>query len=71
MPGLCVCLHRAWSIGRKAGELTEVACRKKAHGERVAGMALRGGLLYSVSYDGSLKAWDADNLDIVVDRWEA
>jgi hypothetical protein len=57
----------AWSIGKK-GELAEVACRKRAHGERVAGIALRGALLYSVSYDGALKAWDADNLDIVVDR---
>jgi pleiotropic regulator 1 len=38
---------RAWSIGSKGGELTEVACRKKAHGERVAAIALRGGLLYS------------------------
>ena len=41
-------LH-AWSIGKK-GELSEVAVRKKAHGERVAGITLRGGLLYSVSY---------------------
>lgn len=57
----------AWSIGKK-GELAEVACRKRAHGERVAAIALRGALLYSVSYDGALKAWDADNLDIVVDR---
>lgn len=37
---------RAWSIGKK-GELQEVACRKKAHGERVTAIALKGGLLYS------------------------
>lgn len=61
---------RAWSIGKK-GELTEVACRKKAHGERVTAIALRGPLLYSVSYDGALKAWDAESLDIVVDRSNA
>ncbi|KAL4420306.1 hypothetical protein ABPG77_001396 [Micractinium sp. CCAP 211/92] len=61
---------RAWSIGKK-GELQEVACRKKAHGERVTAIALKGGLLYSVSYDGGLKAWDADSLEIVVDRSSA
>ena len=61
----------AWSIDRKSGDLSEVACHMKAHGERVTAIALRGALLYSVSYDGCLKAWDADNLDIVVDRWAA
>lgn len=62
---------RAWSIDRKSGDLSEVACHMKAHGERVTAIALRGALLYSVSYDGCLKAWDADNLDIVVDRSSA
>ena len=42
---ICPCCS-AWSIGKK-GELTEVACRKKAHGERVTAIALRGPLLYS------------------------
>ena len=48
-----------------------MAARKKAHAERVTALALRRGLLYSVSYDGALKAWDAQTLDIVVDRSSA
>lgn len=44
-PHTCPCCS-TWSIGKK-GELTEVACRKKAHGERVTAIALRGPLLYS------------------------
>lgn len=63
-------MRSAWSIGKK-GELAEVACRKKAHGERVTALVLNRGLLYSVSYDGCLKAWDAQGLDIVVDRSQA
>lgn len=47
----------AWSIGKK-GELQEVACRKKAHGERVTAIALKGGLLYSGGLKGAAE-WPA------------
>jgi pleiotropic regulator 1 len=56
---------RAFSVG-KAGELTEVAARPRAHNDRVTALALAGNLLISSSYDGSLKAWDPASLEIVV-----
>lgn len=57
---------RVWQIGKK-GELHELACRPKAHKERVTAIALRNNnWLYSVSYDGSLKAWDASSLELVM-----
>lgn len=128
----CTCLYgcRSWPIGRK-GELGPPQRHKKAHGERITALALRGGILFSgggargcqqraacfepcicaeacaprpaslagraaghalaplpvcdgtlaltpallsftpmiaVSYDGSIKAWDAESLEIVMDR---
>lgn len=44
----------AWSIGKK-GELTEVACRKRAHNERVTAIALKRGLLYSGTQLGLIR----------------
>jgi hypothetical protein len=36
-----------------------------AHDHRISGLALHGNTLYSVSYDGWLKAWNADKLGLV------
>lgn len=55
---------RSFTIGKKGG-LTPAACRPKAHGDRVTSLVLDRGILFSSSYDGSIKSWDADSLEIV------
>ncbi|KAG7674834.1 hypothetical protein KSW81_002345 [Nannochloris sp. 'desiccata'] len=55
---------RSFTIG-KSGGLTPAACRPKAHNDRVCALVLDGGILFSASYDGSIKSWDADSLEIV------
>lgn len=55
---------RSFTIG-KSGGLTPAACRPKAHSDRVCSLVLDGGILFSASYDGSIKSWDADSLEIV------
>ena len=50
--------------GSKGG-LTPAAVRPKAHNDRVTSLVLDGGILFSASYDGSVKAWDASTLEIV------
>jgi pleiotropic regulator 1 len=56
---------RAFSVGKR-GELGVVAGRARAHHDRVTALALAGNLLFSTSYDGSIKAWDPVSLEIVV-----
>jgi len=55
---------RAFAIG-KNGTLAPGPIRPKAHGDRVTALALGENLLFSCSYDGSIKAWDAATLEIV------
>ena len=40
--------------------------RPKAHTDRVAALATAGGFVYSVSYDGWVKMWDAASLELVM-----
>ena len=48
--------RRAWVIGKK-GELTEAACRPKAHSDRVTSLARAGTLLYSSEQAGGGVGW--------------
>ncbi|KAL4527880.1 hypothetical protein Ndes2437B_g00012 [Nannochloris sp. 'desiccata'] len=62
---------RQWDMARAvpsaAGTtvVEKAACRPKAHNDRVCALVLDGGILFSASYDGSIKSWDADSLEIV------
>ena len=56
--------YRAWDIGKK-GELTEAVAREKAHKDRVTAVLWKKGFLYSVSYDGYIKMWDATTMELV------
>lgn len=56
---------RSWKIN-KQGDLTESASREKAHDGRVTQIVAHNSILYSVSYDGALKAWDAETLELVM-----
>lgn len=49
----------------KAGGLALSASRVKAHNGRVTDLKVHKGLLYSSSYDGSIKSWDLQDLEIV------
>ena len=55
---------RSWKIGKK-GELEPGRAREKAHKDRVTALLARAGFLYSASYDGSVKMWDADTMELV------
>ena len=41
--------------------------REKAHSDRVTALLAHAGFLYSVSYDGSVKMWDGDTMELVQD----
>lgn len=56
------------SGGKGEGELREVASREKAHDGRATALAVAGSLVFSVSYDGRIKGWDAETLILVVSR---
>ncbi len=57
---------RSWKIGKK-GELEPGKAREKAHKDRVTSLLAHAGFLYSASYDGSVKMWDADTMELVQD----
>lgn len=57
---------RSWAIDKKGG-LEEGRAREKAHKERVTALLAHSGFLYSVSYDGSVKMWDADSMELVME----
>ena len=59
----CTCC-RAWDISKK-GELKEAAVREKAHKDRVTAILWKKGFLYSVSYDGYVKMWDATTMELI------
>lgn len=63
-------LRRSWSIGKK-GELEAGRTREKAHKDRVTALLAHAGFLYSTSYDGSVKMWDADTMELVQDVQKA
>ncbi|KAK9815652.1 hypothetical protein WJX72_007443 [[Myrmecia] bisecta] len=56
---------RAWEITKK-GDLMEAGARDKAHKDRVTAVLFHNNFLYSVSYDGSVKMWDASTLELVM-----
>ena len=58
---------RSWAIGKK-GELEQGRAREKAHKDRVTALLAHNGFLYSVSYDGSVKMWDADSMELVMEE---
>ena len=64
MPVIAIC--RAWDISKK-GELKEAAVREKAHKDRVTAILWHKGFLYSMSYDGYIKMWDANTMELVTD----
>ena len=49
----------------KSGSLSLKATRTKAHGGRITDLLVHRGLLLSSSYDGSIKSWGLDDLEIV------
>ena len=55
---------RSWKIGKK-GELEPGRAREKAPKDRVTALLARAGFLSSASYDGSVKMWDADTMELV------
>ena len=57
---------RSWKIGKK-GELEAGKAREKAHKDRVTALLAHAGFLYSASYDGAVKMWDADTMELVQD----
>ncbi len=57
---------RSWKIGKK-GELEPGKAREKAHKDRVTALLAHAGFLYSASYDGAVKMWDADTMELVQD----
>jgi len=66
-PSKTLGLRRAWAVGKK-GELEPAGARGKAHRDRVTALAAAGGFLYSVSYDGTVKMWDAASLELVMEE---
>lgn len=56
---------RSWSI-TKQGELIEAGNRDKAHDGRVTAILWHQNILFSVSYDGDIKGWDGDTMDLVL-----
>ena len=58
---------RAWAVGKK-GELEPAGARDKAHRDRVTALVHSSGFLYSVSYDGTVKMWDAASLELVMEE---
>ncbi len=62
--------RRSWAIDKK-GNLEEGRAREKAHRERVTALLAHNGFLYSVSYDGSVKMWDADSMELVMEAANA
>lgn len=52
-------------VDPRCGTLTLVMSRPKAHSDRITSLAFGGGLAFSASYDGSIKAWVPETLEIV------
>jgi WD40 repeat protein len=58
---------RSWLLP-KAGHMQPGISREKAHeGQRVTALAYHAGMVYTVSYDGMIKAWDAESLNLVME----
>lgn len=57
---------RSWAI-TKMGDLIEPMGRDKAHMDRVTALRCHRGMLYSASYDGAVKMWDASRLELVME----
>lgn len=63
-------LYRSWNIGKK-GELSEACAREKAHKDRITTILWHKNFLYSLGYDGSIKMWDANKLELVMEVQKA
>lgn len=57
---------RSWNIGKK-GELSEASAREKAHKDRITTILWHKNFLYSMGYDGCIKMWDANKLELVME----
>lgn len=57
-------IHRSWLI-TKTGDLVETTHRAKAHGDRATVVRAHGTMLFSASYDGSVKMWDAATMELI------
>lgn len=57
---------RSWTIG-KGGELSESTAREKAHGDRATALVYHKNVLFSASYDGCVKAWNAETLELLME----
>lgn len=57
---------RSWNIS-KTGALTDGAVREKAHDGRISAIVWHKNFVYSVGYDGNIKGWCADSLDLVLE----
>ena len=55
----------AFSIDAKTGALELTNARPKAHAGRVTSLKTHRGMLLSSSYDGTVKSWGQDDLEIV------
>lgn len=62
-PDIC---YRSWNIGKK-GELSEAGAREKAHKDRITTILWHKNFLYSLGYDGCIKMWDANKLELVME----
>lgn len=58
--------YRSWNIGKK-GELSEAGAREKAHKDRITTILWHKNFLYSLGYDGCIKMWDANKLELVME----
>ena len=54
-----------FSIDPKSGSLELRSARPKAHAGRVSDLLIHRGMLFSSSYDGTIKSWCLDGLEIV------
>lgn len=54
----------SWLI-TKNGDLVETTHRAKAHGDRATVVRAHGTVVFSASYDGSVKMWDAATMELI------
>eukprot|EP01025_Chloroclados_australasicus_P012271 TRINITY_DN1563_c0_g1_i1.p1 TRINITY_DN1563_c0_g1~~TRINITY_DN1563_c0_g1_i1.p1 ORF type:complete len:369 (-),score=40.24 TRINITY_DN1563_c0_g1_i1:435-1541(-) len=57
---------RTWQVDRNGDFTKEVKC-DKAHDGRVTGAVLHKGLLYTIGFDGVLRAWCPESLECILD----
>lgn len=58
-------LH-SWVVD-KVGKLGQAAVREKAHADRITAIVHHKNFLFSASYDGYIRAWNAETLELVME----